>query len=76
MSTATDMRDVYLQAEQDILQHGQSSALSGSVGRMLTMADLESVRKGRMEWERRAAAEEQVVALGRSGGVRIATFRD
>ncbi len=54
MSTATDMRDAYLQAEQDILQHGQASGLMGKV---LAMADLPEVRRGRKEWEARAAAE-------------------
>ena len=54
MSTATDMRDLYLQAEQDILRHGQSTAFAG---RTLTTADLPSIRAGRKEWEARAAAE-------------------
>ena len=54
MSQATDMRDAYIKAELDILEHGQAS---GSMGKSLTMADLDWIRKGRKEWEARAAAE-------------------
>lgn len=53
MSTATDMRDAYLAAEQAILS-GQSYEFSG---RKLTLADLNEIRTGRLEWERRVQAE-------------------
>lgn len=73
MSTATDMLAKYLQAEADLLDHGQSSAFQG---RMLSMADLDQIREGRAEWEGRVAAEQRA-AVGISGGisVRTATFR-
>jgi len=53
MSNATIMRDRYLAAELAILE-GQSIDFGG---RRLTMADLDEVRKGRAEWERRCNAE-------------------
>lgn len=67
------MRDLYLQAEQDILLHGQSSVMQG---RALTTADLPEVRKGRQEWEARAAREAQSSATRRAGPAAVATFRD
>lgn len=73
MSTASDMRDLYIQAEQDILRHGQSSAFQG---RSLTTADLPSIRAGRQEWETRAAIEAQSSATRRAGPAAVATFRD
>ncbi|WP_200249559.1 hypothetical protein [Thiococcus pfennigii] len=48
------MRDLYILAEQDILQHGQSTAFKGQ---QLTVADLAEIRRGRREWEQRAAQE-------------------
>ena len=53
MSTATDMLAAYLAAESAILQ-GQSITFQG---RTLTRADLETIRRGRKEWEQRALAE-------------------
>ena len=49
--TASQMVDLYVQAEADILAHGQSSAFEG---RSLTTADLGEIRRGRREWEVRA----------------------
>lgn len=69
MSTATDMRDLYLQAEQDILRHGKSSAIEG---RMLTTADLPEIIAGRREWESRAQSESRPSS---GPSVRTATFR-
>lgn len=54
MSTTTDMRDAYLAAELDILQHGRTTSIEG---RTLTTADLPEIIAGRKEWERRAIAE-------------------
>lgn len=71
--TATDMRDAYLAAELDILQHGKSSAFDG---RVLTMADLPEIRAGRQEWERRAATEAQAASGRGSLSVSIAGFGD
>lgn len=66
MSTATDMRDKYLAAEEAILG-GQSFAWGD---RTLTRADLAQVQEGRREWERKAAAE------ARGGrGYALADFR-
>lgn len=53
MSTATDMRDAYIAAEQAILA-GQVFTWGD---RTLTRANLAEVRAGRAEWERKAAAE-------------------
>lgn len=56
---------VYLQAEIDVLA-GKSTAING---KQMTMEDLESIRKGRQEWERRLAS------IGRQrGGASLATF--
>lgn len=61
MSIATDMRDRYLAAETAILL-GQSVKFGE---RMLTMANLPEIRAGRLEWERRAAAEARAGASPR-----------
>ena len=53
MSTATDMYDLYLQAEADILA-GKSVQMDG---RTLTMEDLDKVRAGRKEWARKVVEE-------------------
>jgi hypothetical protein len=63
MSTASDMLAKYLQAEADLLDHGQSSAFQG---RMLSMADLAEIRAGRREWEAKVA-QETAIAAGRGG---------
>ncbi|NEV60412.1 hypothetical protein G3446_00635 [Thiorhodococcus minor] len=66
------MRDLYLAAEQDLLQHGKSSAFEG---RTLTMADLTEIRAGRQEWERRVMAELASTAHTRGGlSVSVASF--
>jgi hypothetical protein len=72
MATPAEMVAIYLQAEADILAHGQSSAFQG---RALTTADLPEVRKGRQEWEERAAAQARAQSGGSSLSVRTATFR-
>lgn len=68
MSTATEMRDAYLAAERDILEHGTTSRIGD---RTLTTADLPAVVAGRKEWERRAADE----VRGTGISFRVATFR-
>lgn len=70
MTATTDMRDAYLSAELDLLQHGKSSAFEG---RVLTMSDLSEIRAGRLEWERRAHGE---AAAGSPFRAAIATFSD
>lgn len=72
MSTATEMRDLYVAAETAVLK-GQSYRMGE---RMLTLADLEQIRAGRREWEGRVALE--AAAAGNSGGplgVSFASFR-
>lgn len=62
MSTATEMRDLYLAAEAAVLK-GQSFRLGE---RQVTRADLAQIVEGRKEWERRVAGE-TAAARGRSG---------
>lgn len=54
MSTATDMLAKYLQAEASLLQGKEVSFLD----RRLRREDLAEIRAGRLEWERRVAAEQ------------------
>ena len=65
MSTATEMLDLYLDAEKKILQ-GQTVIHNG---KHLTRADLGQVIKERKVWERRVQAERN---LGR--GYSLASF--
>lgn len=59
--TASEMYDLYIQAEADILA-GKSVQMDG---RTLTMEDLDKVRSGRREWAR-AVVEETMQASGYS----------
>jgi len=56
--TAQDMVDRYLEAELAILQ-GKEILFNG---RKLIMDDLEEIRAGRLEWERRSRAQQAAVA--------------
>lgn len=58
MSTATDMAARYLAAETAILE-GKEARMGD---RWLRMEDLAEIRKGRMEWEQRVAAEQAKAA--------------
>lgn len=62
MSTATEMRDLYLAAEAAVLT-GQRFRLGD---RDVTRADLAQIIAGRKEWERRVA-DEAASARGSSG---------
>ena len=53
MSEATDMLASYIAAEKAVLE-GKTYRRGD---RLLTMEDLPEIRKGRQEWEARAAAE-------------------
>lgn len=64
---AQEMVDRYLQAEADLLEGGKDVQFNG---RRVVMADLPQIRAGRLEWERRAAAE----ARGGRSGHALATF--
>lgn len=68
MSTATDMVAAYLAAETNLLQ-GKEARLGD---RSLKLEDLGEIRKGRQEWEQRAARE----AAGAAGAPTLggATF--
>ncbi len=71
MSTATEMRDMYVAAEAAVLK-GQSYRFGE---RMLTLADLEQIRAGRREWEGRVAMEAAAASASGPLGVSFASFR-
>jgi hypothetical protein len=71
MATPSDMLDLYLQAEADILAYGQSNAREG---RTLTTANLSEIRKGRQEWERRATSDARAAAGRSNTGAAFARF--
>jgi hypothetical protein len=60
MSIATEMVAKYLDAETNLLM-GKTISFGG---RTLSAENLAEIRKGRQEWERRAAVEQR----GASGG--------
>lgn len=73
MSTATDMIAAYLAAETAILL-GKDVSFQG---RRVAMEDLDSIRKGRQEWEAKARAEAQPAGRrGGLGGYSVASFND
>lgn len=55
MTTATDMLQRYIDAEQRVLS-GQSVQWGD---RQLTLSDIDEIRAGRREWEHRVAAEQR-----------------
>lgn len=69
MTTSQQMLERYIDAELAVLD-GRSVTMGG---RNLTMENLQQIREGRMEWERRVAAESNAAA-GRRGGASLATF--
>jgi len=60
MTIATDMRDLYLDAEKKVLL-GKSVSING---RSMTREDLKEIRAGRSEWESKVNRE----AAKQSGG--------
>ena len=58
MSTATDMLAAYMAAESALLL-GKTTTFQG---RTLTLENLQEIRAGRQEWERRVAAEQGAAA--------------
>ena len=66
---AQTMVDRYLEAELAVLE-GKEIIFAG---RKQVMADLPQIRAGRLEWERRLAAQ-QNAAAGGSPGYALATF--
>jgi len=71
MSTATDMHAKYLAAEQAVLD-GKTIKFGE---RMLGMEDLAEIRKGRQEWERKAASEAAGANAPRIGGIGFSVAR-
>ena len=63
MSTATDMRDLYIAAEKSVLD-GQTVTLPG--GASVTMSNLTEIKAGRKEWQRKVD-EETRAATGSVG---------
>ena len=71
MSEATDMHALYIAAETAVLK-GQSYSIGD---RTLTRANLDEIRRGRKEWERKVA-DEQASADGASSMFSLANFAD
>lgn len=69
MSTATDMVDLYIQAEKDVLE-GKTVQMDG---RTMTMEDLDKIRTGRKEWEQRVNSD-AVIASGKSSLYAVSDF--
>lgn len=70
MSTATDMLAAYLAAEVAVLK-GQSYRLGD---RQLTRADLAEIQRGRQEWQRAVAAEQNTAAGFRGEGYGLGAY--
>ena len=70
MTIATDMLARYLAAEQALLE-GKEARLGD---RLLRMEDLAEIRKGRQEWETRAAAETRQASGVTANAIGGATF--
>ena len=66
MATASEMLQLYLDAEASVLK-GQSVRMGD---RMLTKADLAQIQAGRKEWQARVDRE-----AGRGGALKAADFR-
>ena len=61
--TAQDMVALYMEAEAALVQGGKDVQFNG---RRVVMADLPQIRQGRMEWERRVAAQQRGSRSGHS----------
>ena len=71
MTIATDMLELYIQAEKDVLK-GKSVSISG---RSLTRENLSEIRSGRIEWQQRVN-QEMAKASGGSSRSSLADFRE
>jgi len=69
MSTATEMLDFYIAAEQAVLS-GKSFQRNG---RMLTRENLKEIREGRKEWDLKVQAE-KAASQGGSSLYSVADF--
>lgn len=63
MPTAQEMVDLYTQAEMKILA-GQQVEMNG---RKLTRANLNEVRQGRLEWERKVSTKKRGRGYAKAG---------
>ena len=69
MSEATDMLELYIQAEKDVLE-GKTVQMDG---RTMTLEDLDKIRSGRKEWQN-VVFNEQTTAAGQSSLYALADF--
>ncbi|WP_226649342.1 primosomal replication protein PriB/PriC domain protein [Microbulbifer variabilis] len=67
--TAQEMVDLYIEAEIDVLA-GKTTVING---RQFTAENLQDIRAGRQEWERRAF-QEKLKAAGKRRGPAYANF--
>ncbi|MFA0812679.1 primosomal replication protein PriB/PriC domain protein [Microbulbifer epialgicus] len=67
--TAQEMLDLYIEAEIDVLA-GKTTVING---RQFTAENLQEIRDGRQEWERRAR-QETLKAAGKRRGPAYANF--
>ncbi|WP_444909316.1 primosomal replication protein PriB/PriC domain protein [Microbulbifer sp. TRSA005] len=67
--TPQEMVDLYIEAEIDVLA-GKTTVING---RQFTAENLQEIRSGRQEWERRAQ-QEQLKATGKRRGPAYANF--
>ncbi|WP_444958098.1 primosomal replication protein PriB/PriC domain protein [Microbulbifer sp. ZKSA002] len=67
--TPQEMVDLYIEAEIDVLA-GKTTVING---RQFTAENLQEIRAGRQEWERRATAE-TLKAAGKRPGPAYANF--
>jgi len=68
--SASDMLDLYIQAEKDVLE-GKTTTMNG---RTLSMENLQEIRAGRKEWERRVASVNATAAGRKRRSPALATF--
>ena len=68
--SASDMLDLYIQAEKDVLE-GKTTSMNG---RTLSMENLQEIRAGRKEWERRVASETATAAGRKRRSPALANF--
>lgn len=68
MSTATDMLALYIQAEKDVLK-GKSVSVNG---RSMSRENLQEIRAGRSEWQRKVDSEN----ASKNGGSSLYSLAD
>lgn len=68
--SASDMLDLYIQAEKDVLE-GKTTTMNG---RTMSMENLQEIRAGRKEWERRVASANATAAGRKRRSPALANF--